>query len=340
MTLPPGPHPIVGLPRFGTHLHLPAPAVPRDPAVEIKGDVIEPLRVPVADLATLPRRELIADFHCVTGWSAANLRWKAVAFDTFYRVIIAPSLRTEASSHLVFEGLDGYRSVVSIDDPLAGDVLIAEHLNGRPLDSDHGAPARWLCPPDRRMDLKPLCVMPRQCRSEERVMPETDRTVDPAHPFRAFWESGDLEVWTDALAPDVVLHSPMITAPFIGRQTAAELYGVLFDRLENVAVVDEFSSGNSYVCLWRADVGGRRIEGADFIRSNAQGKIAEVRVLIRPLVSIAAFAQGVGLPLAAKQGRLRGVLIGLFNIPFRFLAALTDAVAPRLVLRRRTEGEE
>jgi hypothetical protein len=132
----------------------------------------------------------------------------------------------------------------------------------------------------------------------------------------------------------------LITAPFRGRRTAAELYGVLFDRLANVAIVDEFSSASSYVCLWRADVGGRRIEGADFIRSNAQGQIAEVTVLIRPLVSLAAFVQDVGPRLGAKRGRLRGVLVGVFNIPFRFVAVLTDVVAPRLVLRRRTEVEE
>jgi hypothetical protein len=171
-------------------------------------------------------------------------------------------------------------------------------------------------------------------------MPETDLATETAHPFRAFWESGDLGSWIDALAPDVELHSPLITAPFRGRQTAAELYGVLFDRLDDFEVVDEFSTGSSYVCFWRADVGGRRIDGADFIRSNAQGKIAEVKVLIRPLVSITAFARGIGPPLAAKQGRLRAVLVGLFNIPLRFVAALTDLVAPRLVLRRRNEGEE
>jgi DMSO/TMAO reductase YedYZ molybdopterin-dependent catalytic subunit len=35
---------------------------------------------------------------------------------------------------------------VAIDDALATDVLIAERLDGRPLDSDHGAPARLVSP--------------------------------------------------------------------------------------------------------------------------------------------------------------------------------------------------
>ena len=49
-------------------------------------------------------------------------------------------------THLVFRGLDGFKSVVTIDDALADHVLIAERLDGRPLDGDHGAPARLVSP--------------------------------------------------------------------------------------------------------------------------------------------------------------------------------------------------
>jgi DMSO/TMAO reductase YedYZ molybdopterin-dependent catalytic subunit len=49
-------------------------------------------------------------------------------------------------THVAFGGLDGYRSVVTIEDALAEDVLIAERLEGRPLDGDHGAPVRLVRP--------------------------------------------------------------------------------------------------------------------------------------------------------------------------------------------------
>jgi DMSO/TMAO reductase YedYZ molybdopterin-dependent catalytic subunit len=147
VTLPPGQRRIDGFPRFGTHLAVPPPAVSSDPVIEISGAVAKPFALPLATLATLPRRELTADFHCVAGWSATNLHWEGVSFETFYRTLIEPSVRPEASvTHVVFGGLDGYRSVVSIDDALAEDVLIAEHLDGRPLDGDHGAPARLVSP--------------------------------------------------------------------------------------------------------------------------------------------------------------------------------------------------
>jgi DMSO/TMAO reductase YedYZ molybdopterin-dependent catalytic subunit len=62
-------------------------------------------------------------------------------------MVIEPALQPDVSvSHVVFVGLDGYRSVVSIEDAMSDDVLIAEHLDGRPLDGDHGAPVRLVSP--------------------------------------------------------------------------------------------------------------------------------------------------------------------------------------------------
>ncbi len=147
MTLPPGQRAVGGFPRFGTHLHLPPPTVPVEPAIEISGAVATTVVVPLADLASLPRREITADFHCVAGWSATNLHWEGVGFETFYRKLIEPSLKPGTRvTHLVFEGLDRYRSIALLEDILTDDVLIAERLDGQPLDGDHGAPARLVSP--------------------------------------------------------------------------------------------------------------------------------------------------------------------------------------------------
>jgi DMSO/TMAO reductase YedYZ molybdopterin-dependent catalytic subunit len=147
VTLPPGQRLVDGFPRFGTHLGRPAPAVPADPVITIRGAVTETLDVPLASLATLPRRALRADFHCVAGWSAINLDWEGVPFDAFYRTFVEPALVPGAEvTHLVFRGLDGYRSVVRMEDALADGVLIADRLDGRPLDGDHGAPVRLVSP--------------------------------------------------------------------------------------------------------------------------------------------------------------------------------------------------
>jgi hypothetical protein len=170
---------------------------------------------------------------------------------------------------------------------------------------------------------------------EDTLNQNPDPDLGSVHPFRTFWETGDLGAWIDACDPDVELQSPLITAPFQGRESAAELYGVLMETLDDFEISGEWSAGDSYVCFWHAGIGDRRIEGADFIRSNSQGKISEVKVLIRPMVSLAAFGSAVGPPLAAKQGRIRAILARLLNFPLTLLLTLTDIVAPRLVIRRR-----
>jgi len=192
--LPPGQHAIEGFPRFGTHFHRPAPTVPTDPVIELVG-VNKPARLALAELAALPRRELIADFHCVAGWSATNLDWEGVAFATLYRELIEPSLRPGASiTHIAFQGLDGYRSIVSIEDALSDDVLIAEHLNGQPLDSDHGAPVRLISPNQYGyISVKHLCrIELHTATPPERYHPSPAiqfglRLVTP-HPRARVWE--------------------------------------------------------------------------------------------------------------------------------------------------------
>jgi DMSO/TMAO reductase YedYZ molybdopterin-dependent catalytic subunit len=159
LVLPPGQRLVAGFPRFGAHFHRPPPEVPVDPVIEIGGAVVKPFDKPLAELALLPRRELRADFHCVAGWSAAALRWEGVAFGTFYRMIIEPSVPPGVTvTHVVFEGSDGYRSIAAIEDAMAENVLLAEHLAGRPLDGDHGAPLRLVSPDQYGfMSTKHLC---------------------------------------------------------------------------------------------------------------------------------------------------------------------------------------
>lgn len=190
MTLPPGQRRIDGFPRFGTHLARPAPAVPRDPVIEISGAVASPFALPLAALATLPRRELTADFHCVAGWSATDLHWEGVGFADFYRAIIEPAVRPGASvTHVVFGGLDGYRSVASIEDALAEDVLIAERLDGRPLDGDHGAPARLVSPHQYGfISVKHLCRIELHTAEPTGVYASPALRVLAPHPRARVWE--------------------------------------------------------------------------------------------------------------------------------------------------------
>jgi DMSO/TMAO reductase YedYZ molybdopterin-dependent catalytic subunit len=52
--------------------------------------------------------EIVADLHCVAGWSATGLRWGGIAFSDLYDTLIEPAVRPGTTiTHVVFEGLDG-----------------------------------------------------------------------------------------------------------------------------------------------------------------------------------------------------------------------------------------
>jgi hypothetical protein len=153
-------------------------------------------------------------------------------------------------------------------------------------------------------------------------------------PFITAWETRDLDAFADHLADDVVLHSPLISSPFEGKEAAVELYGVLFDRLGAVEITDQLVAGDSRAYFWRAESGGRWIDGSDLIRYDAEGRIREVTVSIRPLRSLAVFASAVGPALAAKRGRLKAVLARVLIAPLGPFFALADILSARLVLRR------
>jgi len=148
MPLPPGQRARKDFPRFG----LPAfatrwPRMEAAGAIRVEGKVGEAITIDVSELATLPRHEQTSDLHCVTTWSRVGLRWGGVRFSDLYEQIIVPRARPIADAACIsFEGLDNFRSSMPLDDALAGDVLVADELDGSPLTLEHGAPLRLVAP--------------------------------------------------------------------------------------------------------------------------------------------------------------------------------------------------
>src|SRR5947209_2452986 len=138
MGLPPGQRVVDGFPRFGIPFWEPPPRIASPALLRVTGAVARPLAVPVCRLGELPRRALVADFHCVTGWTAPGRHWGGVSFQTFYQAVIVPEAGPAAGvSHLVFEGADGFRAALELRDALEDDVLLADQLGGAALDGDH-----------------------------------------------------------------------------------------------------------------------------------------------------------------------------------------------------------
>ena len=154
--------------------------------------------------------------------------------------------------------------------------------------------------------------------------------MDP-HPYAVAWRTRDVDTWVQALAPDVVMDSPLLTRPFRGRPAATDVFNALFESFTDFAITEVFSHGSSYVFLWHGMVGGREVTGADHLHHASNGQIDRVTVYIRPLVGIGDFAAALGPALAGRRSRSRRWVSRAVTLPVRALFAGIDAVAARLI---------
>jgi len=116
---------------------------PRTWRLRVDGLVERPLELTYQQLLTLPRAQQTSDFHCVTGWSVAGVRWTGVRF----RDLLAAARPLPTARALTFVSAERpYVDSLTLDQLQAPDAMIAYGLDGQPLSRDHGAPLRVVMP--------------------------------------------------------------------------------------------------------------------------------------------------------------------------------------------------
>jgi hypothetical protein len=109
------------------------------------------------------------------------------------------------------------------------------------------------------------------------------------HPFRRAAETKDLELMRETLREDVVLHSPILFRGFEGRDVVLVVLGHVVEVLENFRYTDELADETTVVLRFKARVGDRELEGIDFLQLDAEGKVADLTVFMRPLSAVNRF---------------------------------------------------
>jgi ketosteroid isomerase-like protein len=159
-------------------------------------------------------------------------------------------------------------------------------------------------------------------------MPDT-KTAEATtrHPFPAAIQARDHAALVDTLAPDVVLHSAVTQATFDGKETVGELYASVIDSFQELEIVDEFSSGDTYAFFWRGQIEGRFVEGADRLRLDEEGKVREITVVGRPLSGLATFLTAIGSRFArGRRGPAVATMLRLTARPLPPMFATLDPV--------------
>jgi DMSO/TMAO reductase YedYZ molybdopterin-dependent catalytic subunit len=134
-------------PGGGWRIYTVAPTMPKfDPAtwkLEIGGLVDKPMTLSYDELRALPRTSQIRNFHCVTGWSVANVHWTGVRLsDLLERV--SPQFSAQGVQFTSAE--IPYVDSLSLEQAKLTDVMLAYEMNGKPLAREHGAPVRLVIP--------------------------------------------------------------------------------------------------------------------------------------------------------------------------------------------------
>jgi hypothetical protein len=130
-----------------------------------------------------------------------------------------------------------------------------------------------------------------------------------AQRFQAAVEQRDLAAMTDLFSADVRFYSPVKFRPFEGRDMVLGLFGVLlrtFDDFHYLGSLDgavttrtDGTETPATVLPFRAMVGEQEIHGIDLLHFDAEDRIIEFTVMVRPQSAVHALGAAVHAGLVA-----------------------------------------
>jgi hypothetical protein len=124
--------------------------------------------------------------------------------------------------------------------------------------------------------------------------------VSAAQRFRDGVEAQDFDAALEALADDVVFHSPVLFKPFEGRAAVGHVLRTVVEVFEDFRYTDHLTADGTTALVFEARVGDREVQGIDLVRENAEGLIEDFTVLVRPLSGLTALAEEMGRRLGAR----------------------------------------
>lgn len=117
--------------------------------------------------------------------------------------------------------------------------------------------------------------------------------------FRAAAEAKDFAAGEILFAEDVTFRSPVVFKAYEGRETIKVILGAVVTVFEDFRYLEHVENGDTAVLMFEANVGDRSLQGVDILKFDADGKIAELTVMVRPMSGMHALAERMGALLEA-----------------------------------------
>lgn len=110
----------------------------------------------------------------------------------------------------------------------------------------------------------------------------------------------------DLLADDVVFYSPVVHTPQVGKAVTAMYLKAAMHVFgnESFCYVREVVGESDAVLEFETEIDGITINGVDMIRWNADDKITEFKVMVRPLKAINLIHERMAAMLGPKKALL------------------------------------
>ncbi|MGH9846722.1 MAG: nuclear transport factor 2 family protein [Blastocatellia bacterium] len=140
-------------------------------------------------------------------------------------------------------------------------------------------------------------------------MNTTDRITKSLARWRECVASHDLSNLRDLIAEDAVFRSPVLWKPKEGAEMLVIALSAADKVFQDFTYHRQMTDGTSWALEFSARVGAMSLKGVDIIRFNADGRIEDFEVMVRPAKGLHALAEAMAKEMAA-QGNYEKFIAG------------------------------
>ena len=156
-----------------------------------------------------------------------------------------------------------------------------------------------------RIDLNPVAAAPAAPTASHQAPAAVQESLKAWHAMVA---QANLSELTAILHPKAVFRSPMAHTPYPSAQAVMLILGTVAKVFEDFTYHRSYTSedGMSAVLEFSAKVNGKELKGIDQIRFDADGKIVDFEVMVRPISGLQALGEEMAKRLAPYLASMSG----------------------------------
>jgi hypothetical protein len=121
--------------------------------------------------------------------------------------------------------------------------------------------------------------------------------------FKSAAEAKDFSSLDELLSEGVSFRSPVVHAPYQGRDAIAVLLAAVVEVFEDFRYTEQVEGDETAVLVFEARIGDRELNGVDVLRFDGEGRIDDLMVMVRPMSAVHALAEAMRERFAEAAGK-------------------------------------